>query len=120
MTVARLQSFSDAWDRGDLDTLMTFFTEDCEFSPSVESAPGQLFCGKAAVAAEFKQIFQRDGGFKSRSGVHAVLGTIGYCEWFLIVDQSPRLKQISGCDVFEFEGDLIRRKNAFRKTPLWL
>lgn len=120
MTVARLQQFSDAWDSADLREVMTFFTEDCVFQPSVEEAPNVIFRGKRAVADEFRRIFARDEGYESRSGLHLVFGSFGYCEWSLVVSQSPELVEIRGCDFFEFSGDLIARKDAYRKVAAWM
>ncbi len=31
VTVEDLEAFADAWDRHEIDTIMTFFTDDCVF-----------------------------------------------------------------------------------------
>ena len=120
MTVERLKQFSDTWDSGDVDAILAFFTEDCVFQPSVEETPNRIFRGKAEVAEEFRRIFARDDGYESRSGLHFVCGSMGYCEWSLVVRETPELVEIRGCDFFEFSGDLIARKDAYRKVTKWL
>ncbi len=119
MTVERLQQFSAAWNAADLPAVMSFFTEDCVFLPSVEDRPGLAFHGKQSVAEAFARIFARDAGFGSRSGLHVVLGRYGYCEWSLVVEEGDQPMEIRGCDFFEFRGDLICRKDAFRKATTW-
>jgi ketosteroid isomerase-like protein len=116
MTVERLLAFSAAWNRAALDEVMSFFTEDCVFLPSVEAVPNEAFRGRAAVAREFARIFERDGHFESRSGLHLVCGDFGYCEWSLVVTEDGREVEVRGCDFFVFSGGLIARKDAFRKT----
>ena len=41
VTPAVLQAFADAWNRHDVDALMSFMTEDCVF----ESSAGADACG---------------------------------------------------------------------------
>jgi len=102
-----------------MQAVMAFFTEDCIFMPSVEDRPNLAFHGKQAVEEEFTRIFARDEGLGSRSGLHVVLGQYGYCEWSLVVEEAPVPVEIRGCDFFEFRGDLIYKKNAFRKATRW-
>jgi SnoaL-like domain len=120
MTPDRLRGFSDAWDRGDVELVMSFFAPDCVFSPSVEAQPGLSFHGKAAVEAEIRRILARDADGISRSGDHVVLGNRGYSEWSLVYRYGDEDLELRGCDIFEFSGDLIVRKDAFRKSALWL
>ena len=43
----------------------------------------------------------------------------GVAEWsYQFTAADGAVTAIRGCDVFEFEGDLIRRKDAFRKVYL--
>lgn len=41
VTTEVLQAFADAWNRHDVDALMSFMTEDCVF----ESSAGAAVCG---------------------------------------------------------------------------
>lgn len=116
MTVARLEAFSAAWNRANIDEVMSFFADDCVFLPSVEETPNAEFRGRAAIAKEFCRIFERDAGYDSRSGLHVVFGNYGYCEWSLVGTKDGRIVEVRGCDFFVFSGDLIARKDAYRKT----
>ena len=46
-----------------------------------------------------------------------VAGDRGAAEWtFRATDDDGAAFEVRGCDLFEFDGDLIRVKNAFRKV----
>ena len=49
MTIERLQAFDDAWRQKDLEALMKFMADDCEYHASVGPDPGESFIGKEAV-----------------------------------------------------------------------
>jgi len=120
MTPRRLKAFSDAWDQGDVDLIMSYFHQDCTFSPSVEDQPGKTFHGKTEVEAEIRRILARDADGVSRSAGHVVMGNRGYSEWSIVFELGDREGELRGCDLFEFAGDLILRKDAYRKSALWL
>ena len=48
VTAKVLQAFADAWNRHDVDALMSFMTEDCIF----ESSAGADVCGTRYVGRE--------------------------------------------------------------------
>lgn len=117
MTEDRLKAFGDAWSRGDVDTLMTFMTENCKFSASVGPEPGRTYVGREAVRRGFEDILAFDAGSPSIEGDVFIAGDRGASEWAVSkTDQAGNRVLVRGCDLFEFEGDLIRHKDAFRKT----
>jgi ketosteroid isomerase-like protein len=116
MTLERLEQFNTAWAQGDVATLMTFMTDDCIYQASVGPEPGETFRGHAAVEAGFRRMLAHDGDSESRGGRCAVLGDLGIAEWSYVKAEEGRRVETRGCDIFEFEGDRIRRKDAFRKT----
>jgi hypothetical protein len=47
---------------------------------------------------------------------HFVCGDRGVSEWrFVGVDRGGIAVEVDGCDLFVFDGDLIKTKNSFRK-----
>ena len=116
MTLARLERFNDAWSRGDVEELMSFITEDCIYEASVGPEPGRTFIGRAQVEKGFRQMLQHDGDAESKGGRCAVLADLGIAEWSYVKIAAGRPVEIRGCDIFEFSGDMIRRKDAFRKV----
>ena len=116
MTLERLQAFDDAWARKDLDTLMQFVTDDCEYHASVGPEPGRRYVGKEAVRRGFATMLDYDADCEPLPGRLQVFGDRGVAEWaYTRTDASGQATVVRGCDLFEFAGDRIRLKNAFRK-----
>jgi ketosteroid isomerase-like protein len=111
-----LVKFGEAWTGTNLDALMSLVTDDCVYAASVGPEPGETFIGRDAVRAGFAALLAYDAGGESREGRIAVLGELGLAEWaYELRDASGRATIVRGCDIFEFTGTLIRRKDAFRK-----
>jgi len=117
VTIERLNAFGDAWNRGNLDEIMSYFAIDCVYHASVGPEPGVTFRGTEQVRAGVIEMLRHDAGGLSRSGPAFICGDRGVAEWsyeFPNADGSATV--VRGCDVFEFACDRIRRKDAFRKT----
>ena len=53
-----LQAFADAWNRHDVDALMSFMTDDCVFEASAgPDVCGTRFEGRAAVRAGYADVW---------------------------------------------------------------
>ncbi len=112
-----LKQFGDAWDAGDIDGLMSMMTDDCVYCASVGPEPGTTYVGKKAVREGFLAMLAHDAGGESRGGPVFVRGNRGYAEWFYVkTDPAGNRGEVRGCDLFEFKGDKISRKDAFRKV----
>jgi ketosteroid isomerase-like protein len=113
MTKERLDAFADAWGRGDVDELMTYMTEDCVYSASVGPEPGWTFRGTEEVRRGFTELLAHDSAGESRAGRAWVAGDVGAAEWSYVF---PDGREVKGCDLFQFRGDKIVVKDAYRKT----
>ncbi len=117
MTIERLLAFGDAWSRGDVDDIMSYFAVECTYHASVGPEPGRTYEGREAVRQGVIDMLAYDRAGRSKAGAAFVADERGVAEWsyeFTAADST--VAAIRGCDVFEFEGDLIRRKDAFRKV----
>ncbi|MHB1908957.1 MAG: nuclear transport factor 2 family protein [Nitrososphaerales archaeon] len=116
-----LKLFLEAFNRHDLDAIMTFFTDDCSFDfPRGPYPYGLRFAGKEAVrqalASRFTGIpdvhYGEDRHFVSTTGDR------GVSEWLLTgTTASGERVEVRGCDLFEFssrEGK-IKRKDSYWK-----
>ena len=116
MTVERLEAFDEAWASKDIDALMQFMTDDCEYHASVGPEPGERFIGMDEVRRGFLKMLAHDADGVSGPGQVFVYGDRGVAEWsYVSTNESGNETIIRGCDLFEFVGDKIRLKNAFRK-----
>jgi ketosteroid isomerase-like protein len=120
MTVERLTELMDAFNAHDLDAIMSFFADDCSFDTSRGPEPwGQRLVGKDAVrdglAARFAGIpdVQYDADRHWISGD----GTRGVSEWLVHgTTTGGAAIKARGCDLWEFRGDLVVRKDSYWKT----
>ena len=116
-SAATLQAFTDAWNRHDIDALMSFMTDDCVF----QAAGGPLACGarhvgREAVRAAFAQAWANFPDAQWRDGRHEVHGDRGVSEWTFTGTRADGTRiEAEGCDLFTFRDGLIAVKNAFRK-----
>jgi hypothetical protein len=113
MTNERLDVFMEAWNAHDVETIVGFFADDCEFHASVGSElMGASYVGREEIRTGVSAFFERypDGRFED--GQSWVSGDRGAAEWTFVSGDTA----VRGCDLFEFEGDRIRVKNAFRKV----
>ena len=113
MTRERLMEFAAAWGSKNIEALMELFTEDCVYKASVGPEPGSTYVGKEAVRRGVEAMFAHDQGSTSEITRMHVFGNVGFWEWTYCF---PDGKVVYGCDLFEFEGNRVRLKNAFRKT----
>jgi len=117
MSAERLAEFGEAWNRHDPDLLMTYMADDCSYQASFgPDVDGRNYQGREGVHEGYTRFFQQypDGVF-SDSRVF-VAGDRGASEWtFSATGPDGRHFSVRGCDLFEFEGDRIRRKDAFHK-----
>ena len=117
VTVEDLAAFADAWNRHDVDDLMSFMAEDCLFQPSVgPDVDGTRYAGREQVRAAYKGVLDAfpDGRWGDDS--HFVAGDRGVSEWtFTATGPDGKPIEERGCDVFTFRDGKIAVKNSFRK-----
>jgi ketosteroid isomerase-like protein len=112
-----LRAFGAAWDDANLERLMDLMTDDCIYQASVGPEPGRTYVGRAAVRAGFEAMLTHDADAESHGGRVFVAGNLGVSEWSYIQRGADgRVVEVRGCDILEFVGCKIARKDAFRKT----
>ena len=116
-----LQAFGDAWNRHDLDGIMSYMTEDCVFySPAGPELMGKAHRGQAAVRAEFETgVFTTIKDFEFKDVNYVVNGDQGHMSWTLIGTLPDGAKaEIPGVDLITFRGGKISAKNALVKAKI--
>lgn len=113
MTEERLAEFMDCWNTRDVERLVGFFTEDGVFHGSVgPELLGATAVGHDEIRAAVVRLFEASPEGRFEDTAVFVGGDRGAAEWTFVSGESA----VRGCDLFEFSGDRIRVKNAFRKT----
>jgi steroid delta-isomerase-like uncharacterized protein len=112
-----LKQFLDAFNRHDLDAIMSFFTDDCVLQMPRGPAPsGRAAVGKDAVRALLATRFEGLPDVHYGDDRHFIAGDRGVSEWLLTgTTRSGERVEVRGCDLFEFRGDKIARKDSFWK-----
>ena len=113
----RLREFLDAFNRHDLDAIMAFFTDDCVFDFPRGHAPGGTRAeGRASVRALLATRFAGIPDVHYSDDRHFISGDRGASEWLLTgtTTKGERIA-VRGCDLFEFRGDQIVRKDSYWK-----
>ncbi|HEY3218494.1 MAG TPA: nuclear transport factor 2 family protein [Candidatus Limnocylindria bacterium] len=117
MDEARLREFLAAFNRHDLDAIMSFFTDDCVFEMPRGPAPaGTRAVGRDAVRALLATRFAGIPDVHYGDDRHFVAGDRGASEWLLTgTTLSGQRIAVRGCDLFEFRGAKIVRKDSYWK-----
>ena len=118
VTAATLQAFGDAWNRHDIDGLMSFMSDDCVFQTAAgPDACGSRHVGTAAVRKAFAAAWETVKDAQWENGQHFVQGDFGVSQW-TFTGTAPDGSRIEtdGVDLFAFRNGKITLKNAFRKV----
>jgi ketosteroid isomerase-like protein len=118
VTVATLAAFSEAWNRHDVDALMTFMHDECVFmTAGGPDACGTRHVGPEAVRRAFAAAWQNVPDAQWRNGRHAVHGDTGVSEWTFTGTAADGSRiETDGVDLFTFRDGRILVKNVFRKA----
>lgn len=117
VTAEDLAAFSDAFNRHDVEAILSFMTDDCVFDaaggPDVH---GSRFVGREAVGAAFEQVWATFPDAEWANGRHFVAGERGVSEWTFKGTKADGSRiEAQGCDIFTFKDGKIAVKRAFRK-----
>jgi len=113
-----LAAFADAWNRHDVDGLMSMMTDDGVFDASGGNhVCGERHEGPPAVRAAYAAVFAQYPDAHWGNGRHLVKGDRGVSEWtFTGTQKDGKRVEVNGCDLFTFRNGKIAIKNSFRKN----
>jgi steroid delta-isomerase-like uncharacterized protein len=117
VTAATLKQFLDAFNRHDLDTVMSFFADDCVLEMPRGPEPwGQRYEGKAEVRKGLASRLEGLPDAHYSDDRHWVAGDRGTSEWTLTGTTRDGQKiRVRGCDLFQFRDGKIIRKDSYWK-----
>ena len=113
-----LREYGEAFNRHDLDALMSMMTDDCVFDLSVgDTVDGERHRGQQAVRAAFAAVMAQYPDAQWRNPKHLVAGNRGLSEWtFTGTRADGKRVEVRGCDVFTLRDGKIAVKDSFRKN----
>jgi ketosteroid isomerase-like protein len=117
MTEDRLYDFFAAWNAHDVDRVVAFFTTDGAYLASIgPELDGTPFRGITEVRRGVSAFLAMYADTRYADTNVLVAGDRGMATWtFRGTSASGSQVVYRGVDVFEFVGDRIRLKDAFRK-----
>ena len=113
-----LERFADAWNRHDLDALMSMMTDDGVFEASAgPDVNGQRSEGRQAVRAAYAAVFETFPDARWANARHFVSGNRAVSEWtFTGTRKDGTRVEVTGCDLFTFRDAKIAIKNSYRRN----
>jgi ketosteroid isomerase-like protein len=112
-----LQALLAAFNRHDLDAIMSYFADDCELLlPRGPEPWGARVSGRAAVREGLAGRFRGLPDVQYDQDAHWVSGDRGLSEWRLTGTTTAGQRiEVRGCDLWTFAGDKIARKDSYWK-----
>ncbi len=117
LTAADLKDTFDAFNRHDVDAVMTHFADDCVFfTVAGDGQAGNRIEGAAAIAKAFSAVWAGMADAEWADHTHFVAGDRGVSQWtFRGTDKDGNRIEADGVDLFRIRDGKIVEKNAFRK-----
>jgi lactoylglutathione lyase len=114
---AVLEGFLAAFNAHDVDAIMGFFTDDCVMEMPRGPAPGgRRLVGQDAVREGVRSRFEGIPDIRYEDDRHWVCGDRAVSEWTIRGTQrTGEPIEVRGCDLLEFSGGRISRKDSFWK-----
>ena len=116
-TVEMLEAIGDAFNRHDLNAVMSFFADDGVFDkPAGPDIWGQRHTGKTAIREEFAALFEAIPDIRWEPIANWVSGRMGCSEWHRTgTTSSGEQQDWLGCDLFTFRNGKIVKKDSYFK-----
>ena len=117
ITIDLLKGFLDAFNRHDLDAIMSYFADDCVFYMPRGAGPrGDRFSGTSEVRAGLAKRFAGLPDVHYGDDRHWACGDLGVSEWTLTgTSVAGHRLEVRGVDLLEFAHGKIIRKDSFWK-----
>ncbi len=115
-----LEDFAQAFNRHDLDGVMSRMTDDCVFLTAAGPEPEAVRIeGQEAVRKTFADLIARMPDVQWNDPVHIIDGDRAVTEWRFTATHPDGTKQdVEGLDIFRLKENKIWIKSTYRKqTP---
>jgi len=118
VTIKFLDAFGDAWNRHDVDDIMTFMADDCAFETTAgPEVCGKRYEGREVVRKAFTRVFTMFPDAHFGNARHFLSGDRGCTEWtFTGTSSDGKRVEVLGCDLFTFRDGKIALKASFFKN----
>jgi ketosteroid isomerase-like protein len=113
-----LQEYTQAWNAHDIDTIMSFHTEDTIFETGGgKEKYGTRFEGIEVVRQRFIEVWTELPDAYFEGAEHFASGDRGCSQWTFHGTRADGSRiEVDGCDLFTFEAGKIKLKNSLLKN----
>ena len=120
ITISLLESITDAYNRNDIDAVMSFFDEDAVFDHAAgPDINGTRFSGLETIRKVFQSLFQNVESVSWDAVDTRIIGDKAYCEFHRIAKlKSGEVQDFLSIDVLTFRDGLIIHKDTFYKNRI--
>ncbi len=117
MTAETVAAIVEAFNRHDVDAIMSYFADDAVWVMARGPHPwGREFVGAQAVREALAERFASIPDAHWEDGGNWVLGEIGVSEWTLTGTTATGEKlELQGCDLWKFRDGKVTRKDTYWK-----
>ena len=118
MDIKALESYSEAWNKHDIEKIMSFMTDDCIFETGGGQARyGTRYEGYDAVKARFIEVWTEIPDMHFINAQHFIDGQFGCSEWTFVGNHiNGQTIDVDGCDLFTFKSGKIYSKRSYLKN----
>lgn len=119
ITIELLDSIQNAFNRRDVDLILSFFADDCEWlmARGPIAPVGRRCVGKSEIAEVLSARFAVIPDMRWEDMIHWIDGDRATSEWVVrgtLPDGAPL--ELLGCDLWTFKGDKVTKKDTYWKT----
>ena len=116
-----LDRFADAWNRHDVEAILSMMTSDCVMCLSAgPDTDGRRLVGQEAVRAATAEAFKGLPDAQWNGATHFIDGDRGVTQWVFTATRPDGTKiNSAGCDLFVFRDGLIAVKDSYRKQAIY-
>ncbi len=119
VTISLLDKIQDAFNRHDVDAILSYFDEDCEWimARGPNSPNGRRCVGKTEIGSVLKKRYTKIPNMRWEEIQHWVFSdTKALSEWVVkgtVISQDSFA--MLGCDLWEFQNGLVTKKDTYWK-----
>ena len=120
ITISLLESITDAYNRNDIDAVMSFFDEDAVFDHAAgPDINGTRFTGSETIRKVFQSLFENVESVRWDAVDTRNFGDKAYCEFHRLAKlKSGEVQDFLSIDVLTFRDGLIIHKDTFYKNRI--
>ncbi len=115
-TIATVERFCDAFNRHDIDAVMTAMTSDCVVEGLTPYPDGALYEGQAAVKARWEEVFRAYPDLWYETEEMFAVGDRCVARWVgHRTDKDGNPEHYRGVDIFRVQGGKVAEKLVYTK-----